>query len=110
MSALSVCGIRIFNPQSLMDGYLTDLKLLSAGLPSRFRQTVNHLVEQLPRLFEHDWPMVPNHTDLRDNNIHVDPETGHVMGICDWGDTVLSPFGMSLWGLETVLGIEKING
>jgi len=62
-----------------------------------------------PRLLEGDWPLVPNHTDLLENNIHVITETGHIRGICDWKDTKVGPFGMSLGFLETILGVRTIN-
>jgi hypothetical protein len=54
--------------------------------------------------------MVPNHIDLLENNIHVDLSTGRIMGICDWRDTEISPFGMSLGSLETMLGIARTKG
>jgi hypothetical protein len=52
---------------------------------------------------------VPNHTDLLENNIHVDPETGGIVGICDWRNAEVSPFGMSLGGLETMLGYRTTD-
>ena len=52
--------------------------------------------------------MVPNHFNLLENNIHVDPSTGRLVGICDWRDAEVSPFGMSLGGLETMLGSNTI--
>ncbi|KIH95123.1 hypothetical protein SPBR_03548 [Sporothrix brasiliensis 5110] len=54
--------------------------------------------------------MVPNHTDLLENNIHVDPATGHITGICDWKDAEVSPFGTSLEGLESLLGERTTTG
>ncbi|KAJ2906553.1 uncharacterized protein MKZ38_001196 [Zalerion maritima] len=85
------CVERAYGPFQKNLRKKNDLKLLSAGLPNRFRQTVNHLIEQPPRLFERDWPMVPNHADLRDNNIHVDAGTGRLMGVCDWGEHRVQP-------------------
>jgi hypothetical protein len=52
---------------------------------------------------------VPNHTDLLENNIHVDPGTGGIVGICDWRDAEVSPFGMSLGGLETMRGVRTMK-
>ena len=83
----------------LFKDYLSQLTQLSRRLPERFRQTLDYLIAHLPDLFTDDWPMVPNHTDLLENNIHVDPNTGRLVGICDWKDTEVSPFGMSLGGL-----------
>ncbi|KAK6542148.1 hypothetical protein TWF694_007914 [Orbilia ellipsospora] len=33
--------------------------------------------------------------------------TGALTAICDWRDTEITPFGMSLGGLETMLGINR---
>ncbi|KAF7419354.1 hypothetical protein PC9H_001941 [Pleurotus ostreatus] len=84
-------------------------RFLAAGLPSRFRQTLDSLIARLPGLFDKDWPMVPNHTDLLENNLHVDPGTGRLVGVCDWKDAQISPFGMSLGGLETMLGMDRVR-
>ncbi|KZT36565.1 hypothetical protein SISSUDRAFT_1114570 [Sistotremastrum suecicum HHB10207 ss-3] len=91
---------------SPFEKYSDELSQLQAGLPERFRPTVTHLISVLPSLLEDTWPLVPNHIDLLQNNIHVSKETGHITGICDWRDAVISPFGMSFVGLETMLGID----
>lgn len=44
------------------------------------------------------------HDDLSDMNILVDSNTGQITGIVDWADAVVRPFGVALWGLESVLG------
>lgn len=90
-----------------MANYSSQLSQISQGLPSRFRPTLDNLTSQLPGLFGSDWPLAPNHTGLLENNIHVDPNTGRIAGICYWKDTEVSPFGMSLGGLETMLGIRS---
>jgi Phosphotransferase enzyme family len=89
---------------SLLSKYSSELSQLQRGLPVRFRPTLDYLISMLPRLLADDWPLVPNHTDLLENNIHVSTETGRIAGICDWKDTDIGPFGMSLGGLETMLG------
>jgi Ser/Thr protein kinase RdoA (MazF antagonist) len=89
---------------------LSQLSQLVKGLPERFRPSLEHLITKLPGLLAEDWPLVPNHNDLLENNIHVNPETGQIVGICDWTDTTIGPFGMSLGGLETMLGIRRIRG
>ncbi|KXJ89677.1 hypothetical protein Micbo1qcDRAFT_164982 [Microdochium bolleyi] len=93
----------------LLQRYSSHLRRLRKGLPRRFHATLDTLIPQLPIIFDSDWPMVPNHTDLLENNIHVDPATGKIAGICDWRDAEVSPFGMSLGGLETMLGIRTMN-
>jgi len=50
--------------------------------------------------------MVLNHDDLLEMNIHVDKGTGRITGIVDWADAKIAPFGTSLGGLETILGVQ----
>ncbi|KAI0650000.1 hypothetical protein C8Q79DRAFT_997949 [Trametes meyenii] len=92
--------------EKLKKEYLSDLTILRQGLPERFGATLDKLISQLPGLFTSSWPLVPYHTDLLENNIHVIPETGRIAGICDWKDATIGPFGVSLGGLETMLGIR----
>ncbi|RWA07372.1 hypothetical protein EKO27_g7732 [Xylaria grammica] len=58
----------------------------------------------------HGYPMVINHGDLLENNIHVDVQTGHLAGIVDWRDAKVGPFATQLWGLENILGIRGSTG
>ena len=90
--------------ESLFNEYSSELSQLRTGLPERFRPTLDYLIKMLPSLLTANWPLVPNHTDLLENNIHVSRETGLLAGICDWKDTVIGPFGLSLGGLQTMLG------
>lgn len=94
---------------TLYDKYLSDLKALQQGLPERFRPTLDRLISKLPGLFSSSWPLVPNHTDLLENNIHVNTETGRLTGICDWKDATIGPFGASLGGLESMLGYASLR-
>lgn len=89
---------------------MSQLVQLSAGLPQRFGPVLDGLIQRLPYLMGAGWPLVPNHDDLLENNIHVDPSTGKLVGICDWAGTEISPFGMSLGWVENILGIAKLNG
>ena len=91
---------------ALYEEYNADLQDLQHGLPERFRPTLDKLISKLPRLFDTSWPLVPHHTDLLENNIHVNPHTGCLEGLCDWADTIIGPFGRSLGGLETMLGVQ----
>ncbi|MBE3045414.1 phosphotransferase [Candidatus Bathyarchaeota archaeon] len=92
--------------EDIYSSYYSQLTQLSTGLPMSFRPTLTNLIACLPELFADDWPLVPHHTDLLENNIHVDPATGALRGICDWKDTAVGPFGTSLWSLETMLGVR----
>jgi len=97
------------NRKELFQHHLSQLQQLRKGLPERFHVALDTLIHQLPTIFDANWPLVPNHTDLLENNIHVDPATGVIKGICDWRDAEVSPFGMSLGGLETMLGVRTMN-
>ncbi|KAJ8130001.1 hypothetical protein O1611_g3629 [Lasiodiplodia mahajangana] len=93
----------------LLQRYSSQLQRLRKGLPVRFHATLDTLIPQLPSICDENWPLVPNHMDLLENNIHVDPDTGVIVGVCDWRDAEVGPFGMALGGLETMLGIRKMN-
>ena len=95
--------------RSLYRRYTTQLLQLSAGLPKRFRPLLNRLIPRLQYITAVEWPLVPNHIDLLENNIHVDPSTGKLTGICDWAGAEISPFGMSLGAVENMLGIPKLK-
>lgn len=43
-------------------------------------------------------------------NILVDPGTGHITWVIDWAEARICPFGVSLWGLENVLGHMNSQG
>jgi len=55
-------------------------------------------------------PWVLTHQDLSDGNIMVDPDSGYIIGVVDWVDATIEPFGMALWGLESVLGYSGPKG
>ncbi len=88
----------------LLEEYSSQLQQLRTGLPERFHATLDKLIPQLPDLFAEDWPLQPYHNDLFENNLHVCKATGRLVGVCDWRSAELGPFGMSLGGLETMLG------
>jgi hypothetical protein len=43
-------------------------------------------------------------------NILVHPHTGHITGVVDWADATIEPFGIALWGLDSVLGCSGSEG
>ncbi|POR32003.1 Uncharacterized protein TPAR_07770 [Tolypocladium paradoxum] len=92
--------------RELFAHYSQILDQLSQGLPERFQPKLDEVRKGLPLLFRSDYPMVLNHDDLLEMNIHVDNVTGGITGIVDWADAKIAPFGTSLGGLETVLGVQ----
>ncbi|KAH8655628.1 hypothetical protein BX600DRAFT_500741 [Xylariales sp. PMI_506] len=109
----NIGGVSMYLARDCCTGITTSfceiLSTVTQGLPDRFHSTLDRLIPELPSIFDKSWPMVPNHTDLLENNIHVDPDTGTILGICDWRDAEVSPFGMSLGGLETMIGVMTMN-
>lgn len=49
-------------------------------------------------------PIVFTHGDLLPSNILVDEQSWHINGLIDWAESEYLPFGMSLYGLEHLLG------
>ncbi|UNI18217.1 hypothetical protein JDV02_004499 [Purpureocillium takamizusanense] len=92
--------------RALFAHYSKILDQLSHGLPDRFQLRLDEVRQGLPLLFRSDYPMVLNHDDLLEMNIHMDKDSGRITGIVDWADAKITPFGTSLGGLETVLGVQ----
>ncbi|RSL40391.1 hypothetical protein CEP54_016129 [Fusarium duplospermum] len=92
--------------RKLFAHYTRILDQLSQTLPERFQPCLDEVRQGLPLLFRSDYPLVLNHDDLLEMNIHVDEGTGRITGIVDWADAIIAPFGTSLGGLETVLGVQ----
>ncbi|GAB0139111.1 hypothetical protein EsDP_00007326 [Epichloe bromicola] len=83
---------------------------LSQVLPLRHEQNLNMVRVGLPLLFASSYPMVLNHGDLSELNVLVDPLTGRLTGVIDWAEAKICPFGISLWGLENILGTMNSQG
>ncbi|RSL85133.1 hypothetical protein CDV31_016613 [Fusarium ambrosium] len=93
-------------PPGLLDEYYDILDQVSQGLPEQLQAKLDEVRQELPRLFRPDYPTAFQHDDLLENNIHVDEATGRITGIVDWSDAIIAPFGVSLGGLETILGVQ----
>lgn len=55
-------------------------------------------------------PWVLTHDDLSSMNLLLDAGTGNLRGVVDWADAAVRPFGIALWGLESVLGYCDPDG
>ncbi|KAJ5536551.1 Protein kinase-like protein [Penicillium frequentans] len=88
-------SILAFNSPLIQNDYLSRLEQISNQLPVSFSPLLDKLKSQLPSLFTDDYPMVINHWDLLENNIHVDIQTGHLTGIVDWRDAEVGPIHYS---------------
>ncbi|UPK91157.1 hypothetical protein LCI18_002092 [Fusarium solani-melongenae] len=97
-------------PPGLLGEYFKILDEVSPGLPAQLQATLDDVRQELPRLFQSSYPMVLQHDDLLENNIHVDEATGHITGIIDWADAKIAPFGVSLANMEVVLAFGNYFG
>ncbi|KAH6712140.1 hypothetical protein BKA61DRAFT_80474 [Leptodontidium sp. MPI-SDFR-AT-0119] len=93
-------------PPGLQAEYEAILDTLFIELPDSLRPTISKVRENLSLLFRPDFPMAVQHDDLLENNFHVEEATGHITGIVDWANAKVAPYGISLGGLEIVLGIQ----
>lgn len=96
-------------PLGLQDEYAAILDKLSPTLPDSLRPVIDMVRQNLYLLFRPDFPIALQHGDILENNIHVEEVTGHITGIVDWPDAFMAPFGVSLGGVEILLGIQTHN-
>jgi hypothetical protein len=89
--------------------YSRTLNQISHGLPDRIQQKLEEVRQGLPSIFRPEYPKAIQHDDFLENNFHVDEATGHITGVVDWADAIFAPFGISLGGLETILGVPTLN-
>lgn len=74
--------------------YKEDLELLLVSLPDRFHPLVRYSLDSLPAVFS--LPMVLLHKDFGSSNIMVDEKTCNIVGVVDWAEAKIEPFGMNL--------------
>ncbi len=92
----------------LGETYKKELQLLLVSLPDRFRPVVQATLDSLPDILA--LPMVLVHKDLGDCNIMVHQESCHLVGVIDWAEAEIAPFGTnlhSLQGLMSMLHLKK---
>jgi hypothetical protein len=85
----------------LRQEYERDLHLLLDALPSRFQDIVQRCLQDLPSIMA--LPMVLAHKDFGDFNILVDPDTCHLLGVIDWAEAEVEPFGINLHAVEKLM-------
>jgi hypothetical protein len=69
-------------PSGLLGEYYNILDEVSLDLPAQLQAKLDDIRQELPRLFQSSYPLVLQHDDLLENNIHVDEATGHITGKC----------------------------
>ncbi|TQV92862.1 hypothetical protein V2A60_003830 [Cordyceps javanica] len=97
--------------ETLQDEYLTALEKISRLLPDRFQAGVRLAQDAVPRLFDGDWPMVINNGNLmRPNMLVRDASSGALAGLVAWSTAEVSPWGMMVPAIETILGHTNYEG
>ena len=95
--------------QNAYQEYATKLAQLSKTLPDWLQSVTDRTLTNLDGIMR-SLPWVLTHDDLSDMNILVKSDTGHLTGVVDWADADVQPFGVALWGLESVLGRSGPQG
>lgn len=81
------------------------LHKLACELPSKpLRSTAAGAVTCVESGCLNGLPVVLTHGDLLPSNILVDAQTWSICGLIDWAESEMLPFGLSLYGVEHVLG------
>ncbi|PPJ52944.1 hypothetical protein CBER1_11655 [Cercospora berteroae] len=81
--------------------YEGDLRLLQHALPRRYQSVIQRCLQALPSIMA--LPIVLAHKDFGDFNMLVDPDTCHLLGVIDWAEAKLEPFGVNLYAVEKLM-------
>ncbi|KAL2023185.1 hypothetical protein VTK56DRAFT_3308 [Thermocarpiscus australiensis] len=93
----------------LRQTYTRDLRLLYAALPSRFQSIIQTCLNSIGDIMS--LPMVLLHRDFGSCSIIVDETTCHLVGVVDWAEAEICPFGMNLHSLQSLTGkLHPRNG
>ncbi|KAI0399816.1 hypothetical protein F4802DRAFT_533771 [Xylaria palmicola] len=82
--------------------YIRDLILLRSALPSRFQPIIQICIDSIENIMS--LPMVLLHQDLGSCNIMVDEATCHLVGVIDWTEAEVHPFGFNLYSIQSLMG------
>jgi len=94
---------------SLRQAYLRDLQLLHTALPPQFQPIVQTCIDSLDSIMA--LPLVLLHKDFGSFNIMVDEDTFHLVGVIDWAEAEVCPFGLNLHSLQELTGkLHMRNG
>lgn len=76
--------------------------MLLEALPARFHPIIRKCIDSLDAIFS--LPMVLLHKDFGTCNILVDEVTCHLVGVIDWAEAEICPFGLNLHSLQSLTG------
>lgn len=78
-----------------------ELEVLLVALPDRFHPILRATLASLPSILS--LPMVLLHKDFGDCNIIVDEKSCHLVGVIDWAEAEIGPFGTNLHSLQDLM-------
>jgi hypothetical protein len=90
---------------SLHHQYQKELDLLLACLPDRFRPLIQESLSRLPAILS--LPMVLLHRDFGVCNIIVNEKSCNLVGVVDWAEAEIAPFGLNLHSHQRL--ISKVH-
>ncbi|KAJ5545237.1 hypothetical protein N7535_006380 [Penicillium sp. DV-2018c] len=91
--------------ERLSHQYERELNWLLASLPVRFHPLIKQSLDSLPAIFS--LPMALQHTDFGSFNLLVDEKSYKLLGVIDWADAKIAPFGTTLYNHDRL--ISKIH-
>ncbi|KAM5450641.1 hypothetical protein MaudCBS49596_004172 [Microsporum audouinii] len=94
----------------LQNEYDRKLEQLAKSMPPYLTEAIVFCRTQLGVLFGSDFRWALCHGDINEMNLLVDEKTRYLTGVVDWAEASVQPFGLSLWGLETLLGYSDRDG
>ncbi|CRK44654.1 hypothetical protein BN1723_006247 [Verticillium longisporum] len=78
-----------------------ELQMLLIALPDQLHPIIRATLASLPSIFS--LPMVLLHKDFGDCNIIVEEESCHLVGVIDWSEAEIGPFGTNLHSLQSLM-------
>ncbi|KAF2969892.1 hypothetical protein GQX73_g3661 [Xylaria multiplex] len=78
-----------------------DLQILLVSLPERFHPVIRYTLTSLPIILS--LPMALIHKDFGDCNIMVEEKSCHLVGVIDWAEAEIAPFGTNLHSLQNLM-------
>lgn len=87
---------------SLRYQYENQLELLNSALPCRFHSLIRKSLESLPAI-----PIVLLHKDFGVCNIMVNETSCNLVGVIDWAEAEIGPFGLNLYSHQRL--ISKVH-
>ncbi|KND86780.1 hypothetical protein TOPH_08588 [Tolypocladium ophioglossoides CBS 100239] len=79
-----------------------DLRMLLEALPVRLHHIIRKCIDSMDAILS--LPMVLLHKDFSACNIIVDEATCHLVGVIDWAEAEICPFGLNLSSLQDITG------